>query len=496
MRALSKSKLLAYRQCPKRLWLEVHRSDLIELSEATKARFGIGHQVSEIARKNYDPGGKGALIDIDNEGFKNALARTQTLLASPSPIFEAGFSAGGALAFSDILLPVSSKRKRAWRMVEVKSSASVKDYHRDELAIQAYVARKAGVPLAGIALAHIDSSWVYPGDDDYEGLLNEVDLTKEAFGREAEVEGWLADAQSVVSQKSEPSCDTGRHCDDPFECPFTEHCQSAEAQPEFPVSWLPRVQTKALRSLIDDEGIVDLREVPDALLNERQRRVKKHTLSGKVFFDRNGAASELSQHKLPGYFLDFETISFPVPIWKGTRPYQQIPFQFSLHCMSRNGSLDERRFIDLSGNDPSRAFAETLIETCGDKGPVIVYNAGFETARIRELAARFPRLRKRLLAINERVVDLLKIAERHYYHPSQQGSWSIKKVLPAIAPDLSYGDLDVQDGGMAIDAFLEAISPATTKERKAEIEEQLLAYCGLDTYAMVRIWRFFSCGKG
>jgi hypothetical protein len=146
----------------------------------------------------------------------------------------------------------------------------------------------------------------------------------------------------------------------------------------------------------------------------------------------------------------------------------------------------------LSGNDPSSRFAEALIATCGKRGPVFVYNVGFETARIKELAERFPRLKKSLLAINARVVDLLRVAEQNFYHPSQEGSWSIKKVLPAIAPDLRYDTLNgVQDGGMAMTAYQEAISPLTVEKRKEEIGGQLLAYCWLDSYALLRLWQFF-----
>ena len=163
------------------------------------------------------------------------------------------------------------------------------------------------------------------------------------------------------------------------------------------------------------------------------------------------------------------------------------------HRLSRTGKIEQQAFLDLSGKDPSKAFAEALISTCGERGPIFVYNAGFETARIRELSERFPSLAKSLLALNERVVDLLPIARDHYYHPSQQGSWSIKAVLPALCPELRYGDLDgVQDGGMAMDAFLEALAPQTNKARREEIEQQLLAYCALDTYAMVRLWSIFS----
>jgi len=493
VRTLSKSKLMAFRQCPKRLWLEIHRPELREDSSATQASFAVGHQVGDIAQRLYDPKGKGALIDPQAEGFEAAFARTQDLLKSNQPIFEAGFRAEGALAFADVMLPVKQGGKRAWRMIEVKSSTSVKDYHRDDAAVQAFLARTCGVPLSAIALAHIDSAWIYPGADDYDGLLRENDLTDEAFGRSDEVRGWITEAQQVVAKKKVPAISTGPQCGNPYECGFFEHCQSQEPQARQPINWLPGRFSNGLSAHIEAHGVIELRDVPDALLNDRQRRVKDVTLSGQTYFDQQAAAQALSSYKLPAYFMDFETIQFAVPIWKGTRPYQQIPFQFSVHRLLRTGKLEQQAFLDLSGQDPSRAFAEALITACGERGPIFVYNAGFETARIRELSERYPRLAKSLLALNERVVDLLPVTREHYYHPSQQGSWSIKAVLPALCPDLNYGDLDgVQDGGMAMGAFLEALSPQTSAARKAEIERQLLAYCALDTYAMVRLWSVFT----
>lgn len=492
MRTLSKSKLMTFRQCPKRLWLEVHRPALREDSSATQASFAVGHQVGDIAQRLYDPEGKGALIDPQVEGFDTAFARTQTLLRSAQPIFEAGFRAEGALAFADVMLPVKKGGKRAWRMVEVKSSTSVKDYHRDDAAVQAFLARACGVPLSAIALAHIDSSWVYPGGDDYNGLLLENDLTEETFDRGDEVRGWIAEAQKIVEKRKAPTVKTGKQCGDPYECGFLAYCRSFEPQAEQPVSWLPRIGNK-LAAHIKSTGVIELRDIPDALLNDQQRRVKEVTLSGRTYFDQQAAAKALASHKLPAFFMDFETIQFAVPIWKGTRPYRQIPFQFSVHHLSRTGKLKQQSFLDLSGKDPSKAFAEALLAACGERGPIFVYNAGFETARIRELAERYLRLAKALLALNERVVDLLPIAREHYYHPSQQGSWSIKAVLPALCPDLNYGDLDgVQDGGMAMEAFLEALSSQASATRKAEIKRQLLDYCALDTYAMVRLWSAFT----
>ena len=312
----------------------------------------------------------------------------------------------------------------------------------------------AGVRLESIALAHIDSDWLYPGNDNYQGLLIENDLTDEAFERGDEVRAWIREAHAVVEQGSEPPVRTGAHCSNPFECSFWTYCQSQEPQPEYPVEWLPRLKTNAIKDFIETNAIKDLRDVPDEYLDDIQRRVKAQTLSGQPFFDHAGAAADLAQYKLPAFFLDFETIQFEVPIWKSTRPYQQIPFQFSCHGLSPTGELTHSEFLDLSGDDPSALFAEALIPACGQVGPVFVYNASFETARVAELADRFPGLKDPLLAINERIVDLLPVARRHYYHPSQQGSWGLKSVLPTVATDLSYDKLEgVQDGSMAMTAY-------------------------------------------
>ena len=493
MRNFSKSKLMALRQCEKRLWLEVHRQDLREDSEQAEYRFQVGHQVGDMARALFDPDGKGALIDIDQEGFAAAFARSAELLKQRQPIFEAGFSGGGALAFADVMLPTEFPAELAWRMIEVKSSTSVKEYHRDDIAVQAYVATVTGVPLASVSLAHIDSSWTYPGNDDYRGLLKVNDLTDEALARHNDVVEWVNRANEVVGQPEEPVITIGQQCDSPFECGFYPYCSRNEPKPEYPVYWLPRFPAAKIRELAE-AGIDDLLDVPDDLLNDRQLRVKKHTLDNQVFFDAEAAAADLAPYPLPALFLDFETIQFPVPIWAGTRPYQQIPFQFSLHTVTAGGILEHAEFLDLSGGDPSAAFADELIRLCGEAPlPVFVYNAAFERSRISELAERFPENREALLAINARIVDLLPIARERYYHPSQQGSWSIKAVLPAVVPELNYRDLDgVQDGGMAMEAFLEALHPQTTSERKHLIRDHLLAYCKLDTYAMVRLWQVFS----
>ena len=492
MRNLSKSKIIAFRQCPKRLWLELHKPELRDDS-ASEVAFRIGYQVGNIARTIYDPEGTGVTIDIEALGHGEALARSAVLLAQGhSPVFEAGMRIEGALAYADVMLPDLSDGTLRWRMIEVKSSTGMAAYHQDDIAVQTYIAVCSGVCLSSVSLAHIDNTFVYQGDGDYRGLLREVDLTAEARSRSDEVKQWIADAQLVAVLAEEPDAETGSHCTKPFTCGFCGYCNRDKTCPDFPLKSLPNLHYRK-REQFEADRYEDLRDVPDELLNPLQRRVKQCSTTGGIFFDAGGAAADLSTFGFPAYFLDFETVSFAVPIWKGTRPYQQIPFQFSLHRLDDAGSLVHEAFLNLTGADPSESLAQALINQCGDEGPVFAYNASFEATRIRELAGRFPEFAPSLNAIIARIADLLPIARNRYYHPSQQGSWSIKAVLPALCPELSYSQLDgIHCGDMAVEAFKEAINPETTLERHQELEKQLLAYCQLDTFAMVRMWQLFS----
>ena len=276
MKPLSKSKLMALRQCPKRLWLEVHPP----VQPGSKRVM----RLEKKAQKLYYPQGLGAALAPHQEGWAQAIRRTQILLAGRAPIFEATLSTDGALAFADALLPVGSKRGKSWRMVEVKSATSVKPYHRNDIAVQAYVATRSGVDLKAVALAHIDSDWTYPGADDYKGLLIEVDLTDEAMSRGNEVQSWVDEGQAIIKKRKAPKQATGKQCFDPYECGFFSYCSSQEAQPQYPVFWLPRIQSKALKAHIEALNDLDLRHVPDHLLNDLQLRVKKQTLSKKIIF--------------------------------------------------------------------------------------------------------------------------------------------------------------------------------------------------------------------
>ncbi len=496
MRQLSKSKILAYRQCPKRLWLEIHRPGLKDDSSAETA-YRIGNEVGEVARRIYDKNGDGVFIDIDTLGFERGFAQSaELLIEGKGPVFEAGFRIPGALAFADVMLPDDSEGTVRWHMIEVKSSAGVKDYHRDDIAVQSFVAESAGVELASVSLAHVDTTFVYGGEGDYEGLLKEVDFTLEVNSRRGEVGEWLEAAQAVASLPVEPEIATGDQCSNPFPCAFCTYCGQDENAVDYPLSSLPNFSGRR-RDAVEALGIHDLREVPDEFLSPIQKRVRDVTRSGEIFLDSAGAAADLKGLEFPVRFLDFESVMLAVPVWKGTRPYQQIPFQFSLHCLDKAGSLTHESFLDLSGADPSEALAKALIRVCGDQGPVFAYNAAFERMVIRDLAKRFPSMSASLLEILARVVDLLPVAKARYYHPDQHGRWGLKSVLPAACPELSYDHLDgVADGAMAVEAFKEAVDSRTSPGRKGEIERELLAYCHLDTLGLVRLWEVLSGRDG
>jgi len=487
---LSKSKIVAWRQCPRRLWLEVHRPELRRDAASTLASFRIGHEVGEAARRRYDPLGTGQVLDPRTEGWDAAFGRTRALLAQAAgPVFEASLCAGGALALADVMLPVDG----GWRMIEVKSSTSVKDYHRDDVALQAFVARGAGVPLASVAVAVVDSRWIYPGGGDFGGLFVEHELGDEAMRRAPEVAGWIACAARDADLPEAPVRATGAHCHVPFECGFLAHCAAGEPRVDHPIEWLPGARRRVLRDHVARNGVRDMADAPDALLDVLQLRVKRATLAGAPWFDADGARADLAPHRLPALFLDFETAGFAVPRWAGTRPYQSIPFQFSVHRMGRDGSLEAGGFLDTSGREPSADFAAALVEACAGSGPIFVYNRAFEARHVAALEARFAPLATRLAAIRERLVDLHPVAQARWYHPAQRGSWSIKALLPTLAPDLDHDALDgVQDGRGAQDAYAEAIDPATPAARREALERQLREYCALDTLALVRVWEVLS----
>lgn len=480
---LSKSKLMAARQCLKRLHLEVHRPELAIHTPETLAAFATGHAVGAVAHSIY--GAEDAVVIPYEGGLSHALKKTARLVAEGPqyPIFEATFQHNGVLVRVDALLPDTD----AWRIVEVKASTSLKEEHRFDCAAQRWVFEGLGHRLTAIALAHVDNTFVYQGEGDFDGLLNEVDLSENTAELLPIVPDWVSEASNVVSG-DEPQIPVGAHCFRPYACPFVAHCWPSSA--EYPVQGLGGSKAKLGEFIA--EGMLDIRDVPVDRLSEKQRWIQKVTRSGKAE-KLPGAREFVGSLDYPRYYLDFETIGPAIPIWPGTRPYETLPIQWSCHYEAAPGVIEHADFLDISGFPPMRMLAESLIRVLGREGPVLTYT-NYEKSVLEGLIGRYPELEAPLQAIVERLVDLRPPTQQFYYHPDMAGSWSLKAVLPTVAPDMHYKNLEgIQEGTAASEGYLEAIQPATPEQRKLELEEQLRAYCKFDTEGLVRLVQFLGC---
>jgi hypothetical protein len=470
-------------QCLRRVHLEVHHRELAEFSSSTLAAFELGHRVGDIAVQVYG-GEDGIYLDYD-QGLGRALGRTRALLSQPQrvPVFEATLQYQGVLIREDVLLP----RGEGWRIVEVKASTRCKSEHVQDCAIQAWVHLGAGHALESFALAHIDNGFVYAGDGDYRGLFTEEELTEEVMALQSSVPVWVERAQRAVAGPL-PEVPVGQHCFTPYECPFFRHCWPVDG--EYPVHCL-KGSRKKLGDLVA-AGYRDIREVPgERLTGEDQLRIRRVTLAGAAEV-LPGAGEFVRGLDYPRHYLDFETVAPAIPVWPGTRPYEVLPFQYSCHVEHATGELSHAEFLDLSGEPPMRALAEQLVADLGGQGPVLTYTA-YEKGVIRGLAERFPDLAEELQAIMDRLVDLYPVTKACYYHPDMLGSWSIKAVIPTVAPELDYDNLSgIKEGTEASSAYLAAIHPDTQPDEQDRVRKELLEYCRVDTLAMARLAKFFA----
>ena len=476
---LSKSRIASLEQCPKKLWLSVHRPEVAQIDEGEEARLSSGRAVGDLACALHIGG-----VMVDPPSLSEAVTQTSSLIAQghPGPIFEATFEHDGVLVRIDVLERLEDG---GWAAAEVKSSGEVKDHHRGDLATQVWVMRQAGIDLKRAAIRHIDTGFVLTREGDYAGLFTDADLLDELEDAIAARPALVAEARATLSA-DEPKREMGDHCSTPSNCKFAAYCRrNLPAGPEWPVTVLPRKGGK--RWL--ERGIENLLDLTEADLNAKQAKILAATRDAVPFHDAEGARKAMAEWGWPRAWLDFETISFAIPRWVGTRPFQQVPFQFSLHLERRGGRMTHHEFLSCDGSDPRRACAEALVEHVPEDATIIAYNASFERRVLRDLAEAFPDLSPRLEAMADATVDLLPVARDHWYHRDQRGSWSIKAVLPTIAPELDYGALEVKDGGNAQAAWLEAADPACNPQRRTALEGALKAYCARDTWAMVAVAR-------
>jgi len=505
---LTKSDLASFRQCPRKLWLEHNRPDLIPQNDLPLwRRANDGNIVGAKARELLGPN------VIWPQGETNPAAAAASALAqlsaSPNqPAVEVPMFRDGLYARADALIPSPAG---GYVLRETKASTyplkpdkvnpgNPEKHHLDDVAIQSWVYQATGLPLAGAELNLLNDRWRYPGNDDYSGLFRQLSVIADIAGRITEVPKWHTAAQHVLAGVM-PAIQTGPQCSKPYACAFHDHCTTLDVPgPEHPLTLLPGIGGKSTaRKLNQQRGYTALHEPQpseftgdDAGLYCRMQTAHR---TGLPVLEP-GSAAPLTGLPYPRYYFDFEGIDPPVPRWVGARPYEQIPFQWSCHIERTPGVFEHVEFLDLSGNDPSIRCIERMIEAIppNGPGPIFVYYETYEAGRLRELADRHSQYRMQVDQYLGRLFDLHPIVRDNYYHPAMRGSFSIKAVLPTIAPDLDYKNLDVvADGTGAQVAYLyAALDPQTTPARKAELRDHLLIYCKLDTRAMVEVAYFLQ----
>jgi hypothetical protein len=472
---LSKSKYLVGLQCPKYLWIQLHEPERIPGVDAvTQYLFDQGHMVGELSKMLFPDG-----IEVPFDDFTESIKQTGKLLRNRKPLFEASITAGGIYSRVDILNPVGEDE---WDIVEVKSSTSVKKVHIDDVSFQKHCCDRRGVKIRNCFLMHINNEYIKDGEIDREQLFEMQDISEEVEEATIGIEERIKQIFEVLSAMECPEVGIGKHCADPYGCPLTE-CW--EFLPEGHVFNLYRGGVRSFK--LFEEGILAISEIPDDYqLSGAQQIQKGCALTGEPYINREGIKDFLSNLQYPLYYLDFETFGPGIPIFDGTRPYQNIPFQFSIHVVKDEESTPEHfSFLADGIDDPRPVLLSELKKVLGDSGSIVVYNQGFEEGILRDLGKTFPEYDDWVGQVCDRLVDLLKPFSRfYYYHPLQKGSASLKNVLPALT-GRGYEDMDIANGQEASITFQAVTYGESTEEERLKVREDLLKYCKLDTEGMI-----------
>ncbi len=488
--SISKSQYLKGLQCQKALWLLKNKSKLkSKVTEATQAIFDRGTEVGKLAQKLFP---NGIEIEFDPKNFTGMIAQTRELLdTNPTiTIYEATFDYDGCFAMLDILL----KTPEGLEIYEVKSSTGAKDVYLEDLSFQVYILQSLGYKVTKASLININNEYIYDGVElKLEELFKIENFTQELFTKAKHVPNLVSKMQSALAG-NEPDIEIGMHCDRPYECDFKSYCWSHI--PEVSVFSLSNARGKDWD--LYNQGYIKLEDIPltksvlSQISNKHIQQIESY-VQNKTHINQEAITKELAKLKFPLAFLDFETYQDAIPQHASTRPFEQIPFQYSLHILkSADVELEHREFLADPKQDPRRDFIASLMADLPASGSVIVYNRSFEAGVLEKLAGYFPELEPSIRDVLDRFFDLmLPFQRRDYYHPEMQGSYSIKKVLPALVPELRHSDLAIPDGGSASKAFVNLRNLKDLNEIES-IRANLLAYCKLDTLAMVEIWKKIS----
>ena len=480
---LSKSRYCNAFQCKKMLWLYQNKPEVAE-EQDNEAVFTNGNLVGQKAKGLF-----GDYIDIEfNPNLTQMIEDTKKAIEENKNaiITEASFLYNHNFCSVDIL----KKTGNSYEIYEVKSSTEVKDIYYEDASFQYYVLTKLGYKVDKVCIVHINSDYVRGKELELKKLFTVVDITDIAKEKLPLVEEMIEEIDDYMKQTEEPADPIGIHCTKPYECPFFAYCTRDLEKPNiFDIRGLSdkikfdyyQQGLYKYEDLIKEDLKEPYLEQIDFELNNRKDKIEKNEIE-----------DFLNTLSYPLYFLDFETFQQVIPLYEGIRPYMQIPFQYSLHYIeTENGKLLHKEFLAEPGKDPRRSLAEQLVKDIPMDVCTLAYNMTFERTVIKNLAELYPDLRDHLLNIRENMKDLMvPFQKRQYYTKDMHGSYSIKYVLPALYPDdpsLNYHNLEeVQNGSEAMNAF--ANMESLTEEEQQKLRHNLLKYCELDTYAMVKIY--------
>ena len=452
-----------------------------ELSEMQKAIFKRGTNVGELAQKLF-PGGEIAALG-DPPDYDKALKRTAELIEKGvQVIYEAAFMFNEVLSIADIIV----REKDNWNIFEVKSSTSISETYVNDAALQYYVISNLGIKVKNFSIVYINNQYVRRRELNIRELFISESVLELIKPMQDSVKENVKRFKKVLKRKEIPDIDIGEHCYNPYVCGFFNYCRKHIPENSiFDFSGMHLTKKYELYR----EGIIRFEDIPeDYPLNKNNKLQLDVYHSGEARIDRDAIKEFLSDLSYPLYFMDFETFQPAVPLFDNSKPYQQIPFQYSVFLKTnKNSEAEHFEFLADPGEDPRIIFIERLLGITNKNGDIIVYNKTFEITRLREIARDFPEYGDEVEKLISRIKDLMiPFQKKYYYSPEMMGSYSIKAVLPALVPELSYDKLEINEGGLASIAY-ESLQTETDLMRIAEIKQQLLEYCKLDTLGMVKI---------
>lgn len=487
---LSKSGYMQFLKHPALLWLAKYdKTKLPPVDAATQAIFDAGHAFEAYAESLFP---EAALIGFnDYDEYKSMPERTQAALENGAhTIFQGRFSHEAYTFICDIVHKVGEK---ALDLYEIKSSTAAKDDHIYDLAYQAMILEDKGYEVQNVAVIHVNSGYVRQGNIDPVQLTAITDVTERVRGEMQNTRRLAEGALKIMSSSEIPDISPSRARLKSFDDYMKVYRNLVEVA-EGSIYDLVSIDAEKAGEL-EKLGIKNIIDIPDDFhLTTKQRLQVMVTKSGEPMINKKAIAEFIDSLEYPLYFLDYETMASAVPYFDGTKPYQQLPFQYSLHVIDEPGAkLRHMAYLHSENSNPAESLSKQLKEQVGENGTVLTWNMMFEKSCNKTLGALAPEFEQFYKDLNWRIVDLMEpFATGLYAHKDFKGSASIKNVLPVLVPELSYKELEIQEGSSAQRLWMEAVLDDRHDGDKDKILADLLKYCELDTLAMVRIFEVLN----